>query len=120
MKLKVLGNTGLLQYAALSRDKAGVPRLHLQTVERGMSLVEGSGLEGGRYPGPFLTVLPPEDSVIHIEGCEVWVELETAEEHEEFSERFAFISQSKENCYVAFLPILRDEEGVVGVWEAQG
>jgi hypothetical protein len=118
MKLQVLGNTSLLQYVELSRDATGVLRLHLEATERGVSITEGSGLDRGRYPGPFLTVMPNECSTTEFRGCEVWIELDTLEEHAELSERVAFITQSKENCYVAFLPIQK-EGHCLGTWEAQ-
>lgn len=118
MRLRISGNSGLIQYAELARDAAGVPRLNIETSERGATFYDGSGMEDGTLEGVFIGIMPPDDSGPGVAACEIGIELETDEEQTEFAGLSPFVMRSKDNLYVAFLPEPSRDVAPLEVWQA--
>lgn len=118
MRLHISGNSSLIQYAELARDSVGVPRLHLETSERGATFYEGSGLDDGTLEGVFIGIMPPDDSGPDVGACQIGIVLETDEEQAEFAGLVPFVMRSKDNLYVAFLAEPTRDVKPLEVWQA--
>lgn len=118
MKIRICGNRELLQEARLSRDLADILRLELKTTERGASFYLGSNGrddEGRWIEGPCVIIAPPEE--VDVLGCTILLEGESSEEHEELLRVYPYTTQSKENIYFAYLPMLERDAKELDGWE---
>jgi hypothetical protein len=118
MKIRITGNRELLRWVRLARDCAGVLRLDLTTTERGASFylgTNGSDNTGRHMEGPCIIIAPPDE--MDGPGCTILVEGEAPQEVEELRSVYPHTSQSKEDIFVAYLPMLACDATALDAWD---